>query len=394
MSPALVWKPSATIVTDGDPGSDGVTAMQFSADGRFLAVGSGCSVEIWDVREDIITNSFHVGGATTSVRCLQWFRHCYALVTGHDDGGMYSTTLLATGPSLSGFRADGHHSTIKAISLWEDVVLAAATSRSVQIWELINNQTWTMRGTLPASPAIGPSTPTPEQVSQSIHWLSGQEVLVSYEGLSVARFGIRCYGPLEAELLGVHRMAGLVNDICLPTKNILVCDSVLNQYQLYSWADLRTTQLSPLPASFVPRSRQFNRALPVSKAVFCTEDTVVGGSGGKCLLWDLSGRRLADLTCPEYGDRTISSVSCAYDYSLDKPRLATAIDGGRNNTIILWETVEDKEDIVHEDAIGPAADHTTPSPVDIRQNWRHLNREQFSLVILVVSIIFYVLMSM
>ncbi|THV01646.1 hypothetical protein K435DRAFT_793118 [Dendrothele bispora CBS 962.96] len=338
----LIWKPSATSTTDGDPSSDGVTAMQFSADGRFLAVGSGCSVEIWDIRENT-TNSFHVGAASTGIRCLQWFRHCYAIVTGHEGGGMYHTFLSSAGPCLSGFCAEGHHYPIKAISLWEDTFLAAATNRSVQIWELLNNKTWALRGILPESPTIGVPTSSLEEVSQSIYWFSGQEFLVSYEGISV----------------------------------------------VYSWADTRTPQLTQLPACFIPRSHQLNRSrhLPVSKAVFCMEDTVIGGSSGKCFLWDLSGRRLADLICPEFGDKTISSVASAYDYSFAIPRLATATDCRRNSQIILWDTVEDTTDGSGEIAVDGGA-----RPASNARDF--LSREGFYGIVVAIPIIIYAIFTL
>ncbi|KAK7446056.1 hypothetical protein VKT23_014679 [Stygiomarasmius scandens] len=126
-------------------------------------------------------------------------------------------------------------------------------------------------------------------------------------------------------------------------KNLLVSDKVSRHYQIYNWGAAHTAQLVPAPTSLSPRSRQLNENLPVTKAIFCTLDSVVGGSKGKAFLWNTEGRRLADLLTPDDGDSVVSDVACGYDYSLATPRLATAIDSGRTNKITLWEAVGAEE---------------------------------------------------
>ncbi|THU84874.1 WD40 repeat-like protein [Dendrothele bispora CBS 962.96] len=313
MSSTLVWKPFSVIHTYPDSYSKGVTAMAFSGDGRFLAVATGRNIEIWDTRSDS-TDALQQNRATHNICSLSWFRNEYSLISGHDAGRIYHTKLTNEGPESSGTRQKGHHSAITALSFLNDRYLAAATDGRVQIWEFkqaMDNHTWDLLGYLPPPPSIGKTAPVKADVSQSLFWLDNQELLVSYENVALICYKVRSFHPLETDLKGANAMAGIVTDVCLTTRNILVTDSSTSTFKMYSYnyTDVIAFQLC---TTFIPQSRVLNKRLRVSKASFCTTDSVIG-------------------------------ASCAYDYRSQCGRMAIAIDQDQVSEVTLWTTVEEPE---------------------------------------------------
>ncbi|KAK7434763.1 hypothetical protein VKT23_020041 [Stygiomarasmius scandens] len=344
MSKTITWKPSNVILTQKDHYSKGITAMTFSGDGRFLAVAYGRRIDIWDVRGDARV-PFETNTASADALCLTWFRNQYSLLSGHADGGVYHTEMTANGPMCNGFRHQGHHQPVTAMALLNDVFLAVATNDRVQIWEFEpGEQSWNLLNHLPPPPPVGHASPTNAQVSQSLYWLNEQELLVSYEDVAVIRYQIENFHPLQVNIVSANSMGGII-DVCFATKNILTRESHSNTFKLYTYNDALSPQLV---TTFTPQSRVLNRSLPVSDAIFCTTDTVIGSSTGRLFLWDLSGSRIATLVVPDASQGLVRTIACGYDYALQCGRMATTVERKLAGEVTLWSTSEEPEDIIED----------------------------------------------
>ncbi|KAF5343764.1 hypothetical protein D9758_015354 [Tetrapyrgos nigripes] len=339
MPSQLIWQPTSSITLRPDQYSDGISAMAFSVDGRFLAVASGRRTEIWNTRDES-TAPCQTYIASTNTHCLLWFRDGHAFVTGHDGGRLYHNVFSDQGPVSNGFRQQGFYGKIKSMSIWRDALLLAAAEGQVQVWELESvseGYRWNLLGLLPNPPPLRFRLPATANVAESVHWLSDYEILVSYEGIGVCRYMVQSLYPLEVYLDSCQVATGLIQDVCLPTKTFVVCDVTSNMYQLYTHADSQNPRSS---TTFIPRSRLLNRVLPVSRAMFCTVDSILGASNGRLFLWDLSGSRVQTIDVEGSNGNLITNLACCFDTAFGCARLAAAFAKNQDYKVVFWKTVE------------------------------------------------------
>ncbi|KAF5343774.1 hypothetical protein D9758_015359 [Tetrapyrgos nigripes] len=311
MPSQLIWQPTSSITLRPDQYSDGISAMAFSVDGRFLAVASGRRTEIWDTASD---TPYLVGltpEGSDIILCINWLRTRSTLISGHENGDIF---MIGRVHCVQSFRNEP----VVALSLFEDKFLAVLTASNVQLWD-VDLRGRTVPPFLPCDlgELIGSSRP------QSIHWLGAQRLVISYPGTILVEWKVH-FAPLSLApsfRLGAHHSVdGVLADIS-PDNVVLVADLARNRYMMISLN-------SPSALAVVlHRPRRMPSITAASRAGFASK-YIVEESDGNIYLWDPSCHRYQAIVT---ANPPVTALACTSVNSSSKVAFT-----GANGEVEIW----------------------------------------------------------
>ncbi|KAK7434755.1 p21-activated protein kinase-interacting protein 1-like protein [Stygiomarasmius scandens] len=282
----LPWMSPRTIPVSLEANT--VICISFSTNGKFLAVASGKTIDVWNIARDppqIVTSD---SSSDSRCVCLTWLVNQPTLITGHENGDLSLIILREEGNSCTRNEFCYDSQKIYSISVLEDRLLAVAVGANVRLWEIIYGQPRYL-GQLP--PAVFPdgSLMVQDLTPQRVLWGSGREIVVCYSD-SIVRWSVKEIRPLIAKLAGHRELSGALIDVFAKEVGLVARPSD-NEYTLIS---LKSSHL----AASIPRAYGLPRIGSTSQAIFVNGTVVEGGIS--CLyLWDFTGQRVQILDCPK-----------------------------------------------------------------------------------------------
>ncbi|KAJ3754344.1 hypothetical protein EV360DRAFT_73782 [Lentinula raphanica] len=279
-----------------------INDVALSEDARYLAVAYGVCVDIWDLKNT--TNAaplaqYKPNSLIHPISFLIWSPGSYRLaicfeaglvcvITMNMDGG--EKFSLAVGFCFESGQGSPR-SKVFAAFLREDI-LAVAMGRDVEIRYFLdsnNDPRWDLKSTLAASTPPMSRYPSVGDI-QSIHWFTGDRILISYEN-HVADLWMFKQSP-EGFLTYTHKLTmtlpGIINDVSPAKGTILV--AAAGTYQVLV---LGSTTAQGI---FIPRDPITKYPQTASCARYLSDDVIIGAGTGQLVLWNIDlGNRLQNL---------------------------------------------------------------------------------------------------
>ncbi|KAJ3767208.1 WD40-repeat-containing domain protein [Lentinula raphanica] len=308
---------------------DSVVASSFSFDGRYLAIGYGNGVDVWelDSESDTPVLTTHRRTKKDMVQCLAWFAHQHRLILGHRGGHVYTIDDKDTRFSTAGIRPENFHEDATSIAVLDEQIFAVAFTKSVMIYEARSQEfkdDLEVLGSLQSPPAIEGLDVANVQVS-GIHMLPARRLLVSYGNVAAVEWQITL-NPFRASVLRLFDIPGAICGTSPCGNKFLIANNTGAAYELHSFSSRRSPQL------FVPR--RYKEAQPITTASFLSDGIIVGGSVGQLVIWDDEARRLQHIDFLDHQSSPINIFECVYRPELDVALIASVVDG---REVILWE---------------------------------------------------------
>ncbi|KAJ3992580.1 hypothetical protein F5050DRAFT_1811336 [Lentinula boryana] len=329
---------------------DDVTALDFSSDGRYLAVGYGDGVDIWDAEDDartspVSTTRKHSERTHPALRCLAWIPHEPRLVLAHCRGIIYTINVnrLRKKFATAGIRADSFYEDGVSIAAIDKTLFVVAFTKTVQVLELRPGSEDTgddlvLLGTLQSPPAAAGLDIAKLNVT-GVFPLSTRHILVSYDHLVVVEWELQS-APFHAIVVRTVHIAGIIGG------NLLVTNNAAGAYELHSWPT------SKVPVSFVPREPATKLAQPIMSSQFLSHTCVVGGGLGQLIIWDTEATRLQTLKFHQPKNH-VGKFCCVYKAQSDIAWIAAVGDISQQE-VLLWEWKGN----VTSDTMEPDSHHT------------------------------------
>lgn len=122
---------------------DRVTALAFSSDGHFLAIGYGDGADIWDVEDGARTSPVSTtrklhDRTHPALKCLAWIPHEPRLVLTHCRGIIYTINVnrFRKKFATAGIHVDGFYEDGVSIAAMDQGLFVVAFTKTVQVFEL------------------------------------------------------------------------------------------------------------------------------------------------------------------------------------------------------------------------------------------------------------------
>ncbi|KAK7446041.1 hypothetical protein VKT23_014664 [Stygiomarasmius scandens] len=325
MPAPFIWKPANPIPSFPPFTYNAISDMCFSADASYLAVSCGTSVQFWDLINDYPQYLGLSSKASGVASCITSFKRIPAFVSGHSDGSLCVIQESVRTKLLEGFRCKA----VLSMALFDDRLLAIITSdANVRIYEV---------GVLVPARLVGaiPLRPTPlkcitmDLMPRAIHWLSPQQLAVSYSD-AIVIWDVEVGGRQPARLSMTENIpiTGSVADV---TADGLALIRLPKNFKL-----LRLSAKHE-PETIIRRSRDMAGLGPGTTAKFIG-DMIFEASVGKAYLWKLDGRRLQTFILPDKSSNWIHAFAYGKDAKNGRARIALSLGHDASDGIAIWAT--------------------------------------------------------
>ncbi|KAJ3910814.1 WD40-repeat-containing domain protein, partial [Lentinula edodes] len=273
------------------PDAHTIVGLALSRDTRYLAVAYDIRVDIWDVKSTIKTvplARYDSESKDDRVCTIAWSPESSRLTVSYLGGLVYVITMNDDSSLVAGFYHSAKAPNRRAMSVFlHKDLLAVALGKVVEIRIHLSNDTyhWGLLKTLPDTP-IDKYLPIGD--IQSIHAMTQNHILLSYENGVASIWNVGQLNPLTFHHETTMFLPGVINDICPAKGTILV--TATGTYQIFLLGS-QTVQ-----SIFIPRDPQTKHPQAVSCAKFLSDDVIIGAGVGQLILWNADlGNRLQNL---------------------------------------------------------------------------------------------------
>ncbi|KAJ3805267.1 hypothetical protein F5876DRAFT_81966 [Lentinula aff. lateritia] len=320
-----------------------ILGVVLSRDAHYLAVAQDTCIDIWNVKVNMNTKPLvQYNSKENRISSIAWSQRSPRLVISYEGGLVYVITMKERSSSIEGF----HHSSGQtqqtrtfSVFLHKDL-LAVAMGKVVEIRsrrdrnDSSNNPHWELLKTLPAPP-IGRYLPIGAIVS--IHAMSRDRILISYENGVAVLWTIVHSDVLDFEHEDTMLIPGVINDVCPGKGTVLV--TVAGTYQIFVLGSETAQNI------FVPCDPLSKTPQTVSCTKFISEDLVIGAGVGQLVLWNAAlGNRLQNLVFCNQDTSVPCGISSAYKSEEDSGWIVSVHKVPDRYEIAFWTTADLQED--------------------------------------------------